>query len=257
MNDHREKIFSNYLELNKKTIDLPSLGDEVSKIALIFLDSLKNDVKNLPGLTLIKQKLDRDLSLLKDIRRYPSLERQYKTIYMLVLPLLVSNFEDFLKEIFINLSTLSMIEGKINIPDDLKISLNDIKTRWSDFPLILGELILERDRTINFQDLQSTIRTFNYYLDINLQKCLTKNREEKLVYLQACRHAILHSASRIDDKFLNQIRNTRFFTSFKKGQNIDISIGDCMNGLTIMEEFATNVLVESRKVLPPSVSNPV
>jgi hypothetical protein len=59
--------------------------------------------------------------------------------------------------------------------------------------------VLKKKNDINFQNMNSVIRTFKNYLDISIERDSITNT---LTMAQACRHALVHSLGKVDQKFL-------------------------------------------------------
>jgi hypothetical protein len=147
------------------------------------------------------------LTQLTSIKENHSFALRYNTIYNQCVVLLISYMTSSLTEIFKETFKYwakyqkSKIQGSTT---ELKIILEELT--FFDFNLAdsIGDIILKK-KNVSFQDMQSTLREFQSFFGIILEK---NNDVDNIIFAQASRHAIVHSLSIADEKFINQIKNT-------------------------------------------------
>ena len=204
-----EKVKENFDKYNEMIDQLVNIGSDVASITLGMLNSLKKENEKLPGFIPYKQKLDRIIEQIKNIKDHPSLKDKYKIIYRHALVSIVSNFESFMNSLFKEL--INNYPDKIKWPEKKKIGIELSMLSYTT-PSI-GDLIVKSLRgEINFQDLQSTLRFLQSYLGIYID---LKEDKDKIILYQAMRHIIIHNSGVVDHDFLKQIKNTVFASQYK------------------------------------------
>lgn len=66
--------------------------------------------------------------------------------------------------------------------------------------------LLKQNNDVNFQNMNSILKTFKKYLDIEIEKNSICNT---IILAQSSRHAIVHSLGRADQKFINQTNSSK------------------------------------------------
>ena len=201
--------FDNYL----KDIDsLTHMGDDVGNVIVSLLESLKKDYIDIPGFIPFKEKLDRTIEIIENIKDHPSLKEKYKIIYNQATVLVVANFESFMSNLFRILIDYS--PEKINWPEKKKIAVDLSLLKYSS-PSV-GDLIVKSLKgDINFQDWQSTLRFLKEYLNIDISEKISRDNQDRIILYQAMRHIIIHNSAVIDPDFIKQIRSTKFYNKYK------------------------------------------
>lgn len=192
------------------------------------------NVQFLPGITL-KQ--------LKTIKQNDSMRIQYESIYNQCLVLIVSYFTSSVKDLFRD--SLQYYSEKKHeylkcINAELKFTFEELEAYNFNLSKSVGDIIIKK-RNLTFQDMQSISREFQTYFGIKIEK---NKIVDNIILAQASRHAIVHSLSIADEKFINQISQTNTRT-IKPLINLDdelkftpSEIEEVMNN---MREFLSNI----------------
>ena len=150
----------------------------------------------------------------------PLLRIPFQLLCDQVVVLSVASLENYLRTIF-SLMIKSNPQKIIEHHTDLKISHKLMLDFGFEIDKYLDQIVLDNSGgDINFQDLQSTIRTFNKYFDKNLTENMTESLKQQIILAQASRHIILHKARIIDSKFMQQIRSTKYKDDYKEGEEL-------------------------------------
>jgi hypothetical protein len=188
---------------NLKSVDeLINFDKIVLNIAISHLDELTKKLKFHHRLDNPHLSVDKTLQMLKNIREHKSLEINYKRVFNQCLVLLVSYFSTTVRELFQTAIDEALALNNFDNINKTQLSLtlfdlqNDVEKTRS-----IGDL-LATQKDISFQDLQSIARTFQEYFSIQIEKNQNTNN---IILAQACRHAIVHSGSKVDRKLLNQV----------------------------------------------------
>ncbi|MBU4485369.1 MAG: hypothetical protein KKD38_00435, partial [Candidatus Delongbacteria bacterium] len=67
----------------------------------------------------------------------------------------------------------------------------------------MGDFVVN-NKSISFQDMQSIKRAFVKYFNIQIERNRTTN---DIIFALASRHIIVHNSSKVDSKFLQQIKD--------------------------------------------------
>jgi len=217
------RIQARFSDQLKNVKELMEFDKTITEISIKRLENLEQKLRRngVENLNLLPATL---ITTLKTIHDNKSLTTKYQMIYNSCLVLQISYFTSILNDIF--KYTLNNIikywklnKDKINIKDEFKFSFIELMNFDFDLWSHISELILQKS-WINFQDMQSTIRTFQDYLDIFIERDEICNT---IIIAQASRHAIVHSLEIVDKRFLKQINNTKpnnLNIAFKEWENI-------------------------------------
>jgi hypothetical protein len=182
-----------------------------------------------------KRKLENSIQALENIST-ASLKESFHIIYSQLCVLAVSSLSATIEKHFINYanSNWQKIDTSSKKLEELKISLKYLVENNLRFSGKFGKLIVERDNSIKFQDLNSIVRTYKEYFSIDLT--LEESVTQKVVFYQQVRHIIVHKGSVVDGSFLNAV-------AFKNANINKYKDGDMvsLNGLdweSIKEAFA-------------------
>jgi hypothetical protein len=97
--------------------------------------------------------------------------------------------------------------------------LDELRVLNFNLSASIGDLIIKK-KNISFQDMQSTLREFESYFGFRTEK--TEDLDN-VIFGQAARHAVVHSLSIADDKFINQVSDAKLRTIKKEiSQNDDL-----------------------------------
>jgi len=148
---------------------------------------------------------DNIITNLTNIRQNDSMKLMYSKVNNQCLVLLVSYFSSSIREIFIR-----SLEFAFGSPLDLKLKTEELKLSFKEIEelvifgeISLGKLFVEK-KEISFQDMQSIVRAFKSYLEIDIDR---DNNINNIIFSQACRHVIVHSLSKADIKFIKQVQS--------------------------------------------------
>lgn len=151
---------------------------------------------------------------------------ELSTLLSQSLVLVVSNAESLLKEAFSkllvgNLESLSELDDKV-IPfkEIRKIGLTISRKQWAKLLLdILWQT--KGEQKPNFQNIETVIGLFNGYFGVELS--LSKDLKDTLVVLYQFRHVIVHNASIVDGKLINELNRAKITHKFTEGQKVVVS----------------------------------
>lgn len=209
------KEFNSDLDDIEKLISTPNL---VRSLALSSLESL--------DLSLLKytdrQHVDNIKSAIKNISD-KSLKQSYNVIYNQTCVSAVSALEASLERYFVNYINSNW--KNLNFSNDfgkIKISFQELKDLDFKITPNLGLLILNKDSSVNFQDLKSIIRSFDKYLNKNLN--IESSLADNIIFYQQTRHVILHKNGIIDREFLEKSLIAR--QRFEEGEKIQLNESD-------------------------------
>ena len=145
------------------------------------------------------------LKLVTNIRDNDSLGGQYRAMHNQCLVLLVSFFSSSTRALFRALVTNELRSSSaLILREKLQFTVGDL---CADEPP-LSELVadaLEVSKNISFQDMKGINRAFHAVLGKELVRDSEMN---DIILAQACRHAIVHAESRVDERLLKQIANS-------------------------------------------------
>jgi len=163
--------------------------------------------------------------------------------------LMTSYFSHALEQLF---TILISEQYKHSVPkeaekEEFKITLSDIVDTDFDLPETIGKMILKKE-DLKFQDMKSTQRAFDKYLNIRIP---IDNSINTIIVALSLRHVMVHNAGIINEKTINQTRNAKprkIQEELVIGQQVLISeqeincVGECMlqylNG--IADQFKLN-----------------
>jgi len=197
MINYREN-FKHSLDYIEKLISTPNQVKDIAISGLKDIDfsSLKN-TENVKINNLIKC-IDNISS--------STLKREYSIIYNQSCILAVSALESTIEKYFIN--NINSNWKKLNLCDEkIKLSLKELSEYEFNIKPNLGEIILNKSDFINFQDLQSIIRTFKEYFDKNIN--LNIETKNDVILYQQIRHVLAHKNEIIDEEFLKKTKELK------------------------------------------------
>jgi len=224
----------NYLEYFKE--DLNKIEKLISAPNLIR-DHILNNLRNIKFDKLEnteRTKLNNSIKSIENISN-ESFKNEFKIIYNQVCILMVSSLSANIEKYFKNFVTTS--EATINIKNLEKIKLNLHEVlQYSNINFNnLGDIILEKDNSVNFQDLQSTIRSFNEYLGKNIE--LGDDLKNKIIFYQQCRHVLVHKNGFVDDNFIKKTDKESNIKKYEIGDVVQLDSNDWMNMKNSFLEF--------------------
>lgn len=163
------------LDQHLRTVDeLISFDRLILDVCINHIDSLNERLKGGPfKITNPTYLAENTLKTIKNIRNNDSLRRNYFSMFNSCLVLQVSYFTSIIDDIFKHTCyCLNFSQNKQELDLEILKSKNDI----------------------NFQNMNSIIRTYKNYLDIDIERNSICNT---IVLAQSSRHAIVHSLGRL------------------------------------------------------------
>jgi hypothetical protein len=211
MNDYITQFEENLKEIES----LISTPEYIRKFAIESIKKIDKEeyLKNLGETKL--QHIIRALENISD----KTIKKHYQIIYNQLCVLAASTLAAVLENYFIDFVQTHWKE--INIPTNIKIRLADLKEKYEMDPKkFLGEIILNNDPSINFQNFESITRTFKEYCNKEIK--LDKRTENTITFYLQCRHVLVHKSGIVDEEFLNKTRSERY----RKGEKIKLNEHD-------------------------------
>lgn len=183
------------------------------KIVLDFcisqIEGLNSRMKNNKEIQITNVRLlpEGTLKQLRLIKEHDSLKQQYESIYNQCIVLIVSYFTSTIKDLFRD--TLQYFSDKKkeclkSINAEFKFTFEELESYGFNLSQSIGEIIIKK-KSLTFQDMQSICREFQAFFNIKIEK---NDIVDNIILAQASRHAIVHSLSIADEKFINQISQT-------------------------------------------------
>lgn len=219
--DDIKKSFVRNCEMVKELMNFDRI---ILDFCISHIKDLNDDLKSLdinnPYLL-----ADSTLNGLVNIREHDSMRPQYQSIFNQCLVLLVSHFTSAMEDLFRTGVDILIVKNRCEfngLNESIKLSFSELRMLNFDLSGNFGDLLLKK-KGISFQDMQSLNRTYNQFFgfEFPFDKALCN-----LIFAQAARHAIIHSSSKVDDKFINQVRSIEkrdIQPLLKKGDTIEIS----------------------------------
>jgi hypothetical protein len=143
--------------------------------------------------------------LLANIKANNSLRPEYETIFNQCVVLLISYFTSAIHTLFRQGIVVALSKGA-NVPvlsEELKLSWRTLADAEAEREAIFADQIIAQQK-ISFQDMQSISRAFREQLNVQLKRSVDTNN---IILGQAARHVIVHAASIIDKKMIQQVAN--------------------------------------------------
>jgi hypothetical protein len=205
-----------------RTVDELILFDRIIlDVCINHVDNLNERLKTGPfKITNPTYLAENTLKSIKNIRQNDSLRTNYLSMFNSCLVLQVSYFTSIVDDIFKHTSSCLFSN---NQRPDLNIDL------------------LKQKNDVNFQNMQSIIKTYKKYLDIEIPKDTICNT---IILAQSARHAIVHSLGKADQKFILHTDNANP-RDIKHNFNLDEKIQFTSSELEFvklaMQVFITNL----------------
>lgn len=187
--------------------DLSNFDRKITDLCTNHLEKLNSRYRSAPFSTTNQLYLcENTISAIKNIRTNDSLRMHYNTMHNQCIVLAVSFFTSALSDIFrYSVQRSSEIGTLPASNEDIKLSIKELQDLSFNLSAHVADIILKK-KDISFQDMQSTVRVFESYLNIKIPKDEVCN---DVILAQASRHSIVHNHSLADEKFINQIRNAK------------------------------------------------
>lgn len=101
--------------------------------------------------------------------------------------------------------------------------------------------LLKQNNDVNFQNMNSILKTYKKYLNVEINKNSLCNT---IILAQCSRHAIVHSLGKADQKFINQTEPSRprdIKQKFELDEKIQFSSSELEFVKYAMQEFISNL----------------
>lgn len=198
MKEQLLKILANFKGNTERIKDLLAFDELVQAICL---SALKKAQKGLQGREIEKHpsfRIDSLVQQIEKIRDNDSLQPHYRVMYNQCIVLLVSYFSSAVEDVFrvvlsdkISQNNLGSLKN-----EEIKITLE----QYCEDKVV--DIFLDK-KDINFQDMNSTRRSFEKYLDF---EAFDRNAVmANIILAQAMRHCIVHSGCAVSRKAIAQL----------------------------------------------------
>ncbi len=192
------KTFAENLNEVERLVDFDR---DVLNILISSLEGLRDEVpRQVHSFT---SRIDRVLHIIKGIRDHESLKTKYSTVCNQAVVLLVSHFASALGDLFRAAVSASLESGENNLllDEELKITFREVREKNWDIKSSAGDMLITK-KDLMFQDMQSTVRAFDNYAGVQIEKNQCVNN---IILGQAARHAIVHASARVTQRMLKQV----------------------------------------------------
>lgn len=197
------------------------------------------------------------LRMLQNIRTNDSMRPQYQVISNQGIVLLVSYISSALEDLFKTAFRAALVAKQV--PEEVwdtefKASFAQLVSIRSDGDGLIDLVVAKQD--INFQDMQSTVRSFQKYVGVEV----TRDQDmDDIVFAQAARHAIVHNAGIADAGFFKQIEKYAAHRSISrpiaKGDRIQFTNDEVLltgaSMLRFVERVGAAICVGAQKTPTP------
>lgn len=196
-----DTIAASFTESARDVERLIDFDRDVIELMMVWLDGLKKDVPT--QMHSFKSRIDRVIEIICGIRDHNSLKSKYDTVCNQAVVLLVSHFASTLGDLFRDAATKTLDSecGETILDEDLKLTFREMKERSWDIKGSAGELLIAK-KDLKFQDMQSTVRAFERYIGVTIEKGARMNN---IILGQAARHVIVHASARVTDQTIKQL----------------------------------------------------
>ncbi|MDO8518097.1 MAG: hypothetical protein Q7S26_02295 [bacterium] len=173
-----------------------------------------------------------------------SLRSSYKIVYNQCCVLGVSALSAALERFFVQYAAQHHEEINQKQLSKIRISLSELSSLSYQPQDHIGRIILNKDNTINFQDLQSTKRSFKDYFNVDIT--VEATIQKQIIFYQQCRHIIVHKGGIVDEEFISRLLIADAnLKNFKLGDEIQLYVHDWTK---VKQSFMT--LIESVTSVP-------
>ncbi len=230
--------FTSHIESVRSLMNFDKI---VLDFCIIQIEQLNDRIKNNQEINITNVHFfpENTLKQLKLIKQNNSMKLQYESIYNQCLVLIVSYFTSCIKELFRDSLQYYSERNHENlkcINTELKFTFEELETYNFDLSKSVGDIIIKK-RNLSFQDMQSICREFQSYFGIKVDK---DKIVDNIILAQAARHAIVHSLSIADEKFITQISYTNrrsIKLSIKLNDELKFSTSEIEEIMNNMREF--------------------
>lgn len=174
---------------------------DVIDIMLLSFDSLKKDVP--PQMHSFSGRIDRAAKVIRDIRNNESLKTKYSIVCNQAVVLLVSHFASTVGDLFRKAvsEALDQEGNKDLLDEELKLTFRELKEKNWNIRGAAGDLLIAK-KDLTFQDMQSTVRAFDSYANVQIDRDKCVNN---IILGQAARHVIVHASAQVTERMVKQV----------------------------------------------------
>jgi len=206
-------------------------------------DIVLGNLKKLERLPYTEQtKVNNTIRLIENIEN-DSLKKEFDIIYNQVCILAVSALSATIEKYFVNYVNSNVHDVGFN--KNIKLDFGELKKYNFNLKPELGKIFLEKDNSINFQDLQSILRSFEIYLKIKIE--INEEIKNYIIFYQQCRHIIVHKNCKVDKDFLNKVDENANFKKYRLGDTIQLDEKDWSNIKSSFIELIKNISINKNK----------
>jgi hypothetical protein len=242
-----EYLEAAYADLDERITNVSTLGDineELVKIAINNLKSLKTDVIATGRNQGVLTKIDTQLLMYEQVARIPELATKFPIIREQSVVLIIGTLEVFAGDVFRGAGNYTPKLYKWGEKEKILVEPSLISDEFTLGDAIMGHL---KQKGASFQDLQSLLGTIETYFGVKVE--LAKIEQDTLILAAAYRNVIVHNRSVIDRGFLKQVRNTKYFKDFSEKKDEKILIDD-----SFIKELSAAVRSLSEKIVASILS---
>jgi hypothetical protein len=196
------KTIANSFTDNARDVErLIDFDRDVVELMIMSLDGLKKDVPS--QLHSFAGRIERAAQIIRNIRDNESLKPKYGTVCNQAVVLLVSHFSSAIGDLFRKAISVAVDQdtNDVLLNEELKVTFRDMRDNsWNMKNAAADLLIAKKDLT--FQDMQSIVRAFSSYVDIQIQK---DEQTNNIILGQASRHVIVHAGAMVTEKMIKQV----------------------------------------------------
>ena len=201
---------ASFQERLSQIFNLSHLPLNIINITSDSLGSISQSLEEVSGFNSSKTKIRNQVSLIGNIGKNKDIQKQFEVfnsqIVVLMVGALEAQFYDIVKAIGDHNPELFSFESSGSKPKMIafEATLLDEKTSVGE---IMRHYFKEQDGGVNFQDIQSIVRFFSERLLCGLE---IDDYRDVLIFATAARNVTVHNNQVIDQRFLNQIRDTAY-----------------------------------------------
>lgn len=196
-----DTVVTSFSENARDVERLIDFDRDVVELMIVSLDALKRDVP--APIHSFKGRIDRVIEIVRGIRDHDSLKSKYDTVCNQAVVLLVSHFASALGDLFRDAVSQTLVSEDSDgiLDEELKLTFREMKDRNWDIKAAAGDLLIAK-KDLTFQDMQSTVRAFDRYIGVKIEK---GQRMNNIILGQAARHVIVHASARVTDRTIKQL----------------------------------------------------
>lgn len=248
MNANKEVLTELFKTFNNEIVKAEQTGKVTKTLSNIYstLFSSIEDLARQRNQNLIVIRANRAKDIALNIRQDNTIETSEIILRKQAVVFLVSSFETYLTNIFCHLIEYnyeSVIQST-KFPENIKIEKITLQEIGSEcVSRLLGKILISSSGgDINFQDLKSTFTAFSDLLNVDIGSSISQDEKDFIIRFQAMRHIFVHKDGIIDEKFIKQIRDTRYSSDYTLNNAFEMSE-------TLFDETIEQITTVSKKFL--------